>query len=294
MLGLPACASPAMAPPHAGRPPRRPQASTVPPLGFAKRTLANGMEVYTARDTSTSNVTVQVWYRVGSKDDPANRSGFAHLFEHLMFKATKDFPDETFDRLTEDVGGNNNAFTSDDVTAYFETIPANHLERLIFAEASRLGSLVVNEDVFESERDVVKEEYRQGVLASPYGRLFSVFLPQTIYQEHPYRRTTHRFDRGSGRRDHRGRAPVPRHLLPARQCHPDRGRQFRPGAAERLDRPVFRPRSRIRTARCRSTTSRSPSRPARARRPSMRPTCRCPPWCWPGRPSPMSTRTGRP
>ncbi|RZJ18342.1 MAG: insulinase family protein [Brevundimonas sp.] len=162
----------------------------VPPLGFQKRTLANGMDVYTARDTSTSNVTVQVWYRVGSKDDPANRSGFAHLFEHLMFKATKNFPDETFDRLTEDVGGNNNAFTSDDVTAYHETIPANHLQRLLFAEADRLGSLVVNEDVFKSERDVVKEEYRQGVLASPYGRLFSVFLPETIYQDHPYRRTT--------------------------------------------------------------------------------------------------------
>ncbi|MFA4950288.1 M16 family metallopeptidase [Brevundimonas sp.] len=187
LMGLPA-ASPAMAQDAVTT--SAPAGITVPPLGFAKRTLANGMEVYTARDTSTSNVTVQVWYRVGSKDDPANRSGFAHLFEHLMFKATKDFPDETFDRLTEDVGGNNNAFTSDDVTAYFETIPANHLERLIFAESSRLGSLVVNEDVFESERDVVKEEYRQGVLASPYGRLFSVFLPQTIYQEHPYRRTT--------------------------------------------------------------------------------------------------------
>lgn len=162
----------------------------VPPLGFQKRTLANGMDVYTARDASTSNVTVQVWYRVGSKDDPANRSGFAHLFEHLMFKATKNFPDETFDRLTEDVGGANNAFTSDDVTAYHETVPANHLERLIFAEADRLGSLVVNEAVFESERDVVKEEYRQGVLASPYGRLFGVFVSETVYQEHPYRRTT--------------------------------------------------------------------------------------------------------
>jgi zinc protease len=162
----------------------------VPPLGFVKRTLPNGMDVYTSRDTTTSNVTVQVWYRVGSKDDPEGRSGFAHLFEHLMFKATKDFPDETFDRLTEDVGGNNNAFTSDDVTGYFQTIPANHLERLIFAEASRLSSLVVNEDVFESERDVVKEEYRQGVLAQPYGRLFSVFMPATIYQESPYRRTT--------------------------------------------------------------------------------------------------------
>jgi zinc protease len=165
-------------------------AVAVPPLGFIKRTLPNGLDVYTARDTSTSNVTVQVWYRVGSKDDPEGRSGFAHLFEHLMFKATKDFPDETFDRLTEDVGGNNNAFASDDVTGYFQTIPANHLERLIFAEASRLSSLVVNEAVFESERDVVKEEYRQGVLAQPYGRLFSLFMPATIYQESPYRRST--------------------------------------------------------------------------------------------------------
>ncbi len=160
----------------------------VPPLGFTKRTLPNGMDVYTSRDTTTSNVTVQVWYRVGGKDDPEGRSGFAHLFEHLMFKATKDFPDETFDRLTEDVGGDNNAFTSDDVTAYHETIPANHLERLIFAEASRLGSLVVDESVFESERDVVKEEYRSRVLAEPYGRLFYALLGQSIYQESPYRR----------------------------------------------------------------------------------------------------------
>ena len=187
MLGLPA-AAPAMAQDATAA--SAPAGVTVPPLGFQERTLPNGLKVYTARDTSTSNVTVQVWYRVGSKDDPQDRSGFAHLFEHLMFKATENFPDETFDRLTEDVGGNNNAFTSNDVTAYFETIPANHLERLIFAEASRLGSLVVNEDVFESERDVVKEEYRQGVLASPYGRLFSVFLPATLYQDHPYRRTT--------------------------------------------------------------------------------------------------------
>ncbi|WP_426052136.1 M16 family metallopeptidase [Brevundimonas sp. SL161] len=178
--------SPVLAQDAAGAPPA---AIEVPPLGFVKRTLPNGMDVYTARDTTTSNVTVQVWYRVGSKDDPQDRSGFAHLFEHLMFKATKDFPDETFDRLTEDVGGNNNAFTSDDVTAYHETIPANHLERLIFAEASRLGSLVVDESVFESERDVVKEEYRQGVLANPYGRM-RLFLPMLIFQHSPYRRST--------------------------------------------------------------------------------------------------------
>ena len=100
---------------------------TVPPLGFAKRVLPNGLEVYTSRDAAASNVTVQVWYKVGSKDDPAGRSGFAHLFEHLMFKSTKNLPPETFDRLTEDVGGSNNAFTADDTTAYFETVPANHL-----------------------------------------------------------------------------------------------------------------------------------------------------------------------
>ncbi|WP_296178648.1 pitrilysin family protein, partial [uncultured Brevundimonas sp.] len=147
-----------------------------------------GMEIYTARDASTSNVTVQVWYRVGSKDDPAGRSGFAHLFEHLLFKATKNMPSETFDRLTEDVGGMNNAFTADDVTAYYEVVPANHLQRILFAEADRMGSLVVDEPTFVSERDVVKEEYRQRILASPYGRLFGLFTPETIYQDHPYRR----------------------------------------------------------------------------------------------------------
>ena len=187
LLGLPAAAVARGPAPGAAAAPA--QASVeVPPLGFTRRVLANGMEVYSARDASTSNVTVQVWYRVGSKDDPAGRSGFAHLFEHLMFKATKNMPTESFDRLTEDVGGMNNAFTADDVTAYYEVVPANHLERILFAEADRMGSLVVDEPTFVSERDVVKEEYRQRILASPYGRLFGLFAPQTIYQEHPYRR----------------------------------------------------------------------------------------------------------
>ncbi|RZJ91052.1 MAG: insulinase family protein, partial [Brevundimonas sp.] len=157
-------------------------------FGEAQRVLPNGLEVYTSRDADTSNVTVQVWYKVGSKDDPAGRSGFAHLFEHLMFKSTRNLPPETFDRLTEDVGGSNNAFTADDTTAYFETVPANHLERMLFAEADRMGSLVVDEPTFVAERDVVKEEYRQRILANPYGRLFGLFVPETIYQDSPYRR----------------------------------------------------------------------------------------------------------
>lgn len=163
-------------------------AATVPPITFTSRTLANGLKVYASRDPATPNVTVQVWYGVGSKDDPDGRSGFAHLFEHLMFKATRNMPAEQFDRMTEDVGGFNNAATADDYTTYYEVVPANHLERLLWAEADRMSTLVVDDATFRSERDVVKEEFRQRVLASPYGRLMQLYLPQASYTTHPYKR----------------------------------------------------------------------------------------------------------
>src|SRR5262249_43568970 len=163
-------------------------ASVVPPIAFQKRVLPNGLEVLTSLDRTTPNVTVQVWYGVGSKNDPRGRSGFAHLFEHMMFKATRDLPPESFDRLTEDVGGINNASTWDDFTNYFEVVPANHLQRLLWAEAERMGSLVVDDANFKSERDVVKEELRQRVLSQPYGRLFSLYLPGATYKVHPYPR----------------------------------------------------------------------------------------------------------
>ncbi|MDB5450725.1 MAG: peptidase family [Phenylobacterium sp.] len=165
-----------------------PPTATVPPIVYKQRTLPNGLQVFTSLDRTTPNVTVQVWYGVGSKDDPSGRSGFAHLFEHMMFKATKDLPAESFDRLTEDVGGMNNASTWDDFTNYYEVVPANHLERLVWAEAERMGSLVIDEPNFKSERDVVKEELRQRVLASPYGRLFSLYVPEATYTTHPYHR----------------------------------------------------------------------------------------------------------
>jgi len=163
-------------------------AAVVPPIVYKERTLPNGLRVFSSLDKATPNVTVQVWYGVGSKDDPQGRSGFAHLFEHMMFKATRDFPAESMDRFTEDVGGFNNASTYDDFTNYFEVVPANHLERLIWAESRRMGALVVDEANFKSERDVVKEELRQRVLADPYGRLFSLMLPQATYTTHPYKR----------------------------------------------------------------------------------------------------------
>jgi zinc protease len=106
-----------------------------------------------------------------------------------MFKSTKNMKSEMMDRLTEDVGGFNNAFTNDDVTVYYEVVPSNYLETLIWAEADRLSGLNVDDANFKSERDVVKEEYRQSVLAPPYGRLFYL-LQAKSFVEHPYKRPT--------------------------------------------------------------------------------------------------------
>jgi zinc protease len=161
----------------------------IPPIPYHQRTLPNGLQVISVEDHASPNVAVQMWYHVGSKNDPQGRSGFAHLFEHLMFKSTKHMHAEQFDRLTEDVGGANNASTGDDVTNYFEVVPSNHLRTLLWAEAERLSNLNVDEKNFKSERAVVEEEYRQSVLANPYGKLFNAIDPHS-YTVHPYRRPT--------------------------------------------------------------------------------------------------------
>jgi zinc protease len=158
-----------------------------PRLDYRERTLANGLKVYSVRDASSPTVAIQVWYKVGSKDDPEGRSGFAHLFEHIMFKGSKNMKDEMMDRLTEDVGGFNNASTWDDFTNYYEVVPSNYLQTLLWAEAERLSSLNVDDKNFKSERDVVKEEFRSRVLAPPYGRLFYT-IEKNSFTAHPYRR----------------------------------------------------------------------------------------------------------
>lgn len=160
---------------------------SVPPLDIKERTLKNGMSVVTLQDNTNPTVSVHVWYDVGGKNDPPGRSGFAHMFEHMMFKATKHMPNEKMDRLTEDVGGFNNASTWPDFTNYYEVVPSNHLEPILWAEADRMVNLNVDEASFVSERDVVKEEYRQGVLAPPYGKLFWL-LDDLTFQKHPYKR----------------------------------------------------------------------------------------------------------
>ncbi len=165
------------------------QTLNVPPIQYQQRTLPNGLQVLSVEDHSSPTVTVQMWYHVGSKDDPQNRSGFAHLFEHIMFKSTKNMKPEQMDRMTEDVGGYNNASTGSDITNYYEMVPSNHLQRLLWAEAERLSNLKVDDANFKSERAVVQEEYRQSVLANPYGRLYNALDPAS-YKVHPYKRPT--------------------------------------------------------------------------------------------------------
>jgi zinc protease len=159
----------------------------VAPIEFTDRTLPNGLRVLLVEDHRVPSVAINVGYRVGGKDDPPGRSGFAHLFEHLMFKGTKNTRPETIDRLTEDIGGLNNAFTADDITNYYEVVPSNYLETLLWAEADRLGSLAVTEEHFHTERDVVIGEYDQRILAEPYGMLDEL-VNRESFAVHPYKR----------------------------------------------------------------------------------------------------------
>jgi zinc protease len=159
----------------------------VAPIDFTDRTLPNGLRVLLVEDHRVPSVAINVGYRVGGKDDPPGRSGFAHLFEHLMFKGTKNTRPETIDRLTEDIGGLNNAFTAEDITNYYEVVPSNYLETLLWAEGDRLGSLAVTEEHFHTERDVVIGEYDQRILAEPYGMLDEL-VNREAFAVHPYRR----------------------------------------------------------------------------------------------------------
>ncbi len=159
----------------------------VAPIDFTDRTLPNGLRVLLVEDHRVPSVAINVGYRVGGKDDPPGRSGFAHLFEHLMFKGTKNTRPETIDRLTEDIGGLNNAFTADDITNYYEVVPSNYLATLLWAEADRLGSLAVTDEHFHTERDVVIGEYDQRILAEPYGMLDEL-VNREAFAVHPYKR----------------------------------------------------------------------------------------------------------
>ena len=159
------------------------------PVVIGSHTLPNGLRLLMVEDHSAPVINLQVWYHVGSKDERPGRTGFAHLFEHLMFKGSAHVGVDEHSRILEAVGGFDNATTNDDTTIYWETIPSNYLERVLWLEADRLGSLNVDEANFKSEREVVKEERRAHYENPPYGLIIED-LYAAAFSVHPYKHTT--------------------------------------------------------------------------------------------------------
>jgi zinc protease len=165
-----------------------PAPAAVPPpkLDYRITTLPNGLTVVLLEDHSTPIAHVQIWYHVGSKDERAGRTGFAHLFEHMMFKGSKNVEPEAHTSYISSVGGQSNAYTLEDVTVYWETAPAQYLPLMLWLEADRMATLRVDEDTFQRERLVVKEERRMKVENQPYGRLSELIYNQA-FTVHPYK-----------------------------------------------------------------------------------------------------------
>ena len=161
---------------------------SAPKIEYTSWTLDNGLTVIALPDNSTANVTTSLWYKVGSKHDPEGRSGFSHLFEHILSRKTVNMPYNLINKLTEDVGGQRNASNWIDRTNYYETVPAQYLETMLWTHRERMAFPVVDAEVFENERNVVKEELRTRVLAPPYGRLQRFVIPENAYDVLPMRR----------------------------------------------------------------------------------------------------------
>jgi zinc protease len=157
-------------------------------IPFERTTLPNGLEVILAPDHTVPQVAVDVWYHVGSKNEIAGRTGFAHMFEHVMFTGSGHVPYGMHDRLTEGVGGSNNGSTTNDRTNYYEVVPSNYLESALWLESDRMGYLLdkLDDAKFKAQRDIVQNERRQGVDNQPYGRAFEL-MDYALYPEsHPY------------------------------------------------------------------------------------------------------------
>ncbi|MBO79886.1 pitrilysin family protein [Citromicrobium bathyomarinum] len=163
-------------------------ALSAPEIDFTEWTLDNGLRVIAIQDEGTATVTTSLWYEVGSKHDPEGRSGFAHLFEHILSRKTENMPYNMIYGLTADVGGTRNASTGSDRTNYYETVPAEYLETMLWTHRERMFKPVIDQEVFDSEREVVKEELRQRVLAPPYGRLQRFVIAENAYDVLPQRR----------------------------------------------------------------------------------------------------------
>lgn len=157
-------------------------------IPHTKRTLGNGLDVIVHEDHQLPMVAVNVWYHVGSKNEKPGRTGFAHLFEHIMFEGSANVPEGDFDNLLEAAGGVNNGSTANDRTNYWENIPSNALELALWLEADRMGFLLetMTQEKLDIQRDVVKNERRQGVDNQPYGLAFETVYENLYPAEHPY------------------------------------------------------------------------------------------------------------
>jgi predicted Zn-dependent peptidase len=153
-------------------------------ISFEKFTLANGLQVIVHEDPATTMAVVDVIYNVGSRDEDENLTGFAHLFEHLMFGGSENIP--SFDTPLQKVGGENNAFTTPDLTNYYISVPAQNIETAFWLESDRMMQLAFHTQSLETQRKVVIEEFKQRYLNQPYGDVWLKFRP-LIYQKHPYR-----------------------------------------------------------------------------------------------------------
>jgi zinc protease len=161
-------------------------ASRPPKFVYQRMQLPNGLTVVLNEDRSTPIVNVQLWYHVGSKDEKPGRTGFAHLFEHLMFKGSRNVEPEQHTSIVASVGGQANAYTNEDTTVFWQTVPAQYLPLVLWMEADRMATLRIDQDTFVREREVVKEERRMRIENQPYGRLNEIIYEQA-FTAHPYR-----------------------------------------------------------------------------------------------------------
>ncbi|GAB3516781.1 M16 family metallopeptidase [Emticicia fontis] len=156
-------------------------------ISYEHFTLQNGLEVYVHEDHTTPMAAVNILYNVGSRDEDEKKTGFAHLFEHLMFGGSKNIP--SYDEPLQKVGGENNAFTSPDITNYYITLPSKNIETAFWLESDRMMSLSFDDKVLEVQRKVVIEEFKQRYLNQPYGDVWLKLRP-LVYEKHPYRWAT--------------------------------------------------------------------------------------------------------
>lgn len=154
-----------------------------PMISFKKFTLDNGMRLLVHEDPTTPLVAVNLLYQVGSRDEQADKTGFAHLFEHLMFGGSAHAPD--FDSPLQNAGGDSNAFTNTDITNYYDVIPSENLETVLWLESDRMASLRINQKTLKVQKQVVIEEFKESHLNIPYGDAWHLLL-DLCYKQHPY------------------------------------------------------------------------------------------------------------